>query len=243
MKFDHALWGDIVPDGPRFCHCGGKRISKQLAKELKISAKDKVLDLCCGQGGLTDYLTKASLVIGIDTSAEAIAEAQKTARNTKTLFMTADARFLPFPDASFDKVISQDADAWMHADKKSLMREINRVLRQNGLFVWQSYATERSIQGQTRRVLKAVGYDFNNLPNCKELKKMFLNSGFSIVKSRSLHEIYSRDNILMLHKALAIKKLTKDKSINNYIQLLEHEKNLFKNKSWTGVLVIRKKLR
>ena len=51
-----------------------------MAEELNLSPNDKVLDLCCGQGGLTDYLGKAYLTIGIDTSTEAITAAQRTAR-------------------------------------------------------------------------------------------------------------------------------------------------------------------
>ena len=158
--------------------------------------------------------------------------------------MTADARFLPFPNNSFDKIVSQDADAWMHTDKKSLMLEINRVLKVNGTFMWQSYATsEHSTKDKTKKLLRGVGYDFNDLPAYTGIKKMFLDSGFSIVKFYSLHDIYSKDNISMLRKALKIKKLTGDKSIDNYINLLQWEKKLFKDHLWTGVLITATKIK
>ena len=233
MNFNHNLWGKIVPDGPRFCHWGGKNMSKKLSELMVINSKDRILDLCCGQGGTTDYLGQARFVVGIDISKNAIEIAQKTAKNPRVLFLTANARSLPFSDNSFNKIICQDADAWMYKDKKSLMKEAYRILCPNGMFIWQSYATnENPIQKRTRKVLKNVGYIFNELPLVSDIKSMFTQTGFSIIKFQSIHKIYSADNIRMLKKSMGIKKLNKNKrnakDIRHLIELLQWEKILFK---------------
>lgn len=247
MNFNHTLWGEIVPDGPRFCHWGGRKISRTLVKMMRIKSYDRILDLCCGEGGTTDYISKAQLVVGIDISKKAIKRACKNAKSSNTLFLTADARSLPFADKSFDKIICQDADVWMYGDKGSLMNEVNRVLTPNGLFVWQSYASnETDTKIKTKRLLGNVGYIFNELPCLSEVKNMFRGYGFSIINYSSLYKIYREGNMRMLARAKSIKSskiyLQNQEAIDNLIVLLEWERELFRKKLWTGVLVIAKKL-
>lgn len=51
-------------------------IVKDLLKELKITAEDNVIDLCCGNGLLTKYIAiNAGFVLGIDFSAKMIKNA------------------------------------------------------------------------------------------------------------------------------------------------------------------------
>ena len=236
-KFDHKLWGKIVPDGPQFCCWGGKRLIRELLSKLDLQPTDKVLDLCCGQGVMADYMKKASIVVGIDISREAINQAQRLSKNKKAVFVVGNARSLPFADNSFDKIISRDADVWMHKDKNRLMREINRVLTPGGIFVWQSYATsEKPMSSKTRKVLRDVGYTIQEMPYLPKIKEMFEDIGLKVLSLNSLHKIYSEDNLKMLARAKEIK------APSNLIKLLEWEKELFSKNLWTGVLVTARKI-
>lgn len=232
MNFDHSLWGLVVPDGSRFCHWGGKRLSKKLAERLDVSVEDSVLDLCCGEGGITDFLHGTGKIVGIDISEEAILQARASSVNSKAAFIAGDARKLPFPAQAFDKVIAQDADVWMHPDKAGLMREIARVTKPGGTFLWQSYVTrEKTISSKTARLLEQVGYTVHDMPEKSQIARMFLENGFAISSVESLHSIYARDNEHMLYRAQSIQ------APHQLTELLEWERELFRKNLWTGVLV------
>ena len=75
-------------------------------------------------------------VVGIDPSLEAIAAARRVARRlgVEATYLVADARHLPFPDASFDVVFSYSV--FQHFAKTEALTsfdEIGRVLRPAGL--------------------------------------------------------------------------------------------------------------
>ena len=238
LHFDHSLWGEIVPDGSRFCHWGGKALSEDLGKRLNLSSTDRVLDQCCGEGGLTDYLGSAKSVIGIDISAEAISQARLSVQHRNIEFVIADARQLPFPDSSFTKVVSQDADVWMNADKVALMREIARVMMPGGMFLWQSYVTNEQCQEKTKRLLSLVGYSACDMPQQKNIGHMFKESGFEVNTIESFHDIYVEDNLRMLVKGRSLQSSASAcESVEYLVQLLEWERRLFERRLWSGVLV------
>ena len=65
----------------------------------------RALDLCCGQGNVSEaLLNRGCRVVGVDFSSAMLAFARKRAR--KSIFIQADAQDLPFPDAEFDLVVS-----------------------------------------------------------------------------------------------------------------------------------------
>ncbi len=104
---------------------------------LQLRAGLRVVDIGCGTG---DYLRIiAPLVapgpaIGIDLSATLIARAQQrmAADETNVSFQVGDAYELPFPDASFDRVVA--TQILLHlADPWRAVAEMRRVLSPTGL--------------------------------------------------------------------------------------------------------------
>jgi arsenite methyltransferase len=126
---------------------GKLRAADRLLASMPWRGSETVLDVGCGRGLLTTRVAKrltTGKVIGIDiwrgedesgNSAEATwANARAEGVADRIEIRDADARRLPFPDRSFDAVVSswvlhniEDADG-----RAAALREITRVLRPGG---------------------------------------------------------------------------------------------------------------
>ncbi len=103
----------------------------------------QILDLGCGIGRDTFYLAACNLsVIGIDAAESGLAMANSRRESGRKMpsFAGADARALPFPDASFDGVycfgvLHEFTGETREHDVSAVMQEIHRVLVPEGLLV------------------------------------------------------------------------------------------------------------
>jgi ubiquinone/menaquinone biosynthesis C-methylase UbiE len=100
---------------------------------LGSGAGRRCLDLGCGTGFGAKLLVAAGWrVVAVDISADQLATA---AEEVEAEFVRGDAAQLPFADASFDAVVSvlthTDFD-----DFATVLAEVQRVLRQRGVFVY-----------------------------------------------------------------------------------------------------------
>src|SRR5215470_7722734 len=104
-----------------------------------LVAGRETLDIACGAGYGSALLARhAAKVVGADLSQEAIDHARTTYASVANLaFTRADCSSLPFPDASFDAVVSFETIEHISAQEKFLA-EVRRVLRPEGLFVLSS---------------------------------------------------------------------------------------------------------
>ena len=110
----------------------------RFADQLAIGAGSEVLEVGSGSGGPAVYLAAARgcRLTGVDINehgvrnANALAEARGVA--DRVTFRAVDAsRALPFPDDSFDAVVSNDAICHIR-DRATVLREWFRVLRPGG---------------------------------------------------------------------------------------------------------------
>ena len=110
----------------------------QLVAQVGATAATRILDLGCGTGTLTLLLAQAepgALVAGIDADPEALnrARAKAAATGTTVELVEGLSSALPFPDASFDRVVSSLLFHHLSLDeKRSTLAEARRVLRSNG---------------------------------------------------------------------------------------------------------------
>ena len=126
-------------------HSGQRNATVRLAQLAGLSGAEDVLDVGCGIGGPSRFLAKAfgCRVTGLDLTAEFVEVANMLARLTglagKVTYRQGDALDLPFPDAGFDLVWSQNA-AMNIADRDRLYAEMRRVLRPAGRLAIQDVA-------------------------------------------------------------------------------------------------------
>jgi len=103
-----------------------------------------VLDLGCGPGMLALLKRKSVTLTGVDLSAECSFAAR---RNGYDATFTAKLSSLPFPDASFDYVVSLDVLGHVGFDEKDqVLAEIKRVLRPGGVTMHGIECTDRATQ-------------------------------------------------------------------------------------------------
>jgi ubiquinone/menaquinone biosynthesis C-methylase UbiE len=102
---------------------------------LQFTKNKLVLDIACGTGYGSYYLAEqgATLVVGSDASAVALNYAKKYKRQN-LLFTLSNALKMPYPDDSFDVVVSYETIEHIEQDGVFLA-ECARVLKGDGLFL------------------------------------------------------------------------------------------------------------
>ena len=115
-------------------HFGGTDTTDVLATLCHIDRDAYVLDVGCGAGMTPCYLaqTIGCRVVGVDISERMIAWSRRRAQRARLAdrvsFAVADAQKLPFPDGTFDAIISESVTAFV-ADKQCAVAEYVRVAR------------------------------------------------------------------------------------------------------------------
>lgn len=118
-------------------HIRGRQATLDLARAAKIDSQHSVLDVGSGLGGPARCLASrfGCRVTGIDLTDEYCQAARLLSERTGLAhlvrFEQGDALRMPFADASFDAVWTEHV-AMNIADKPSLYREMNRVLKPGG---------------------------------------------------------------------------------------------------------------
>jgi ubiquinone/menaquinone biosynthesis C-methylase UbiE len=180
IDIEHLTPDDLAPVDE--FHSGGRNATVRLAQLAQINGSERVLDVGCGIGGPSRYLASkfGCQVTGLDLTADFIALAGMLAQRTrladKVTYRQGDALDLPFADASFDLVWSQNA-AMNIADRDRLYAEMRRVLTPSGRLALQEiaagpggepfyptpWASDKSIsflvtQEATRAALERIGF-------------------------------------------------------------------------------------
>ncbi|MGE0046470.1 MAG: class I SAM-dependent methyltransferase [Hyphomonadaceae bacterium] len=122
-------------------HFRGREGTREAAALLDAQPSDHVLDVGAGIGGPARFLAHLTgcTVTGIDLTPDYVDAANdlthRVGLDSRVAFRTADALALPFANGAFDKAWSLHASMNI-ADKAALYREIARVLKPGGRFVF-----------------------------------------------------------------------------------------------------------
>jgi trans-aconitate methyltransferase len=152
---------------------------------LQAKAGERILDLGCGTGYLTDKLQKDDTeVTGIDPSPAMITKARQTYPGTR--FMIGSAETLPFT-AEFDAIFSNAALHWIKDQQPALM-SVFRALKPGGRFVAEMGAKGniRKLRKTMSVILKEFGFTEQAesepwfFPSAGEYATLLENAGFIV---------------------------------------------------------------
>lgn len=118
-----------------------KNINVFLRKQIP-NKKVKILSLGCGYGDKEIYLSRQGYKITATDNSPIIKILKKLYSNEVDFASQNDARFLQFPDKSFDMILMLNVIyAIPNSDLRQLFSEFNRVLKKDGGFIISSSAT------------------------------------------------------------------------------------------------------
>src|SRR5436190_9090083 len=103
-KFEHEGWQRVADKYDSTWSTSTRQFIPPLLDAANVSGKMSILDVGCGPGYVSIAAAeRGAIPIGLDFSTEMIAIAKKM--SPKIEFRQGDAQNLPFPGASFDRVI------------------------------------------------------------------------------------------------------------------------------------------
>jgi SAM-dependent methyltransferase len=162
---------------------------------LAVGAGASWLDVGCGTGILAQALLDRCApgsVHAVDPAEAQIAAAARGPAAGRAEFHVADARQLPFDDASFDVVASALVINFIPDPERAIV-EMRRVARVGGLvagYVWD-FAEELSPSGPLRQVMRRLGAEMPAIPGTgisrlEPLCSLFASSGLVRIETRTI---------------------------------------------------------
>jgi demethylmenaquinone methyltransferase/2-methoxy-6-polyprenyl-1,4-benzoquinol methylase/phosphoethanolamine N-methyltransferase len=161
--------------------------SRMIIEMAKIERGDKILDVGCGSGNLTltakSYVGQSGSVCGVDASPEMIDVARKKAerKGFDASFGLGLIEQLPYPDSTFDVVISRLVIHHLPVNlKQKGVVEIFRVLKPGGRFILVDFKlpTNRIL---ARLVSSLVGHNMMVQSSIERLIPTLTATGFQDV--------------------------------------------------------------
>jgi len=137
-EFEHAGWERVANKYDSTWSSSTRQFIPPLLDAAEVSGKLSILDVGCGPGYVSAAAAeRGAIPIGLDFSEEMIAIAKK--KFPRIEFRQGDAQNLPFPDASFDRVVANFALLHL-ANPARACAEAAPILKSGGRFGFTTWA-------------------------------------------------------------------------------------------------------
>ncbi|MGW0245824.1 class I SAM-dependent methyltransferase [Nocardia goodfellowii] len=129
---------------------------RDAVRQLRLGGSKLVLDIACGPGNFTHYLSNTlsdnGFAVGLDYSEAMLARAVVDNTGPRVGYLRADAARLPFADGTFDAVCCFGA-LYLIPDPITATREMARVLKPGGRIAISTSYRDNSPFGQVSKVV------------------------------------------------------------------------------------------
>jgi ubiquinone/menaquinone biosynthesis C-methylase UbiE len=177
-----------------------RNVHPEVVKELLASGlftpESRVLDVGCGTGNYAAALTDATAcrISGIEPSARMLERARDAAPWQS--LVQGSAEYLPFPDSSFDVVMSTDVIHHVQ-DRPSYFREAARVLRPGGTIVTvtDSHGDIHRRRPLTSHFPETVAIELGRYPSAEQLLAEMAAAGFTNARLAAVSREYDLSDI------------------------------------------------
>lgn len=146
-------------------------------KKIQLSKKNKILDLGCGTGGMTQFLQQWGKVNGVEQNSKAI----DFCKQRKLQVIQSSINKIPVDGANFDLITVFDVLYHKKVDEKAVLKEAGRLLKKNGYllitdcvlpFFWSIHDEQMMAKKRFRK---------------KELENLLAIHDFKIIRSTYLY--------------------------------------------------------
>jgi ubiquinone/menaquinone biosynthesis C-methylase UbiE len=164
-------------------HPGGLKLTKQLLAEEKVTKQTSLLDVGCGTGQTSAYIAHhyGCSVHALDCNEIVVEKAQQRFSTLKLPIdvKVGDTESLPYPDASFDMIISESVTSFTNI--AATIPEFKRTLRPNGVLLAIETVLEQPISDEEKNQIM-IFYRFPQLLTEAEWHTAFTQAGFKQIE-------------------------------------------------------------
>jgi len=178
-RYDESYFRTACEGYDEFNHSEGQQLSRRLTSAFALASITpgmQVLDIGCGRGEILRHTAQLGAdAYGIDYAAVAVSMSRQVIEPLdgvapgKTAVFQADAKTLPFPTASFDRVLMFDVVEHLHPwELDAALAEVRRVMRPDGRFIIHTAPNiwyDRYAYPVVRRVRSWMGQGAASPPN------------------------------------------------------------------------------
>ena len=131
-------------------------LDKKFINLIKKEKFNVFLELCCGSGeGIKLFNKNYKYALGIDISINMLNEAYQSKSSSKVQFIQGDAINLPLKDSTIDCLVMLGGIHHI-PNRNKLFKEVNRVLKSDGVFLWRDPVDDFVIWRLIRKIIYKI---------------------------------------------------------------------------------------
>ncbi|WP_102349763.1 class I SAM-dependent methyltransferase [Bacillus sp. Marseille-P3661] len=223
-------------------HPGGLELTKKIVKASRLRKDDHILDVGCGTGLTAAYLVSeyGCQVTAIDIHPEMVKKAQRRFKeaNLPIILKRANAENLPFPDQTFDVVITESVTAF--TDIYRSLKEYQRVLKDGGTLLALEMTAEDVLNNEDKQSIQNL-YGMNQILTEQQWMVAIEQAGFNPIEilfsgKASEHLVYQNE---LLETSMPIFEPSEQVDTDIYNIWADHELLILKYQSVLGHRVFK----
>lgn len=173
-------------------HPGGLTLTKYLLEQEHITHQTALLDGGCGTGQTSAFIKKnyPCSVTSIDYHPTMVKRANTrfTQENLPITLVQGSLENIPFPSNSFDIVLVESVLIFTNCQHS--LREINRVLKPNGVLLMLEMTAERQLSNVEQQNMCDV-YGIERVYTENEWVNLMKDAGFPQIEVKLAHSVFS----------------------------------------------------